>query len=259
MQNGVKTYEGWRRSTQERKEEKSLQKFNWTVWDQEEIFKETWNTPSSQDLFNCRFIDCIEKVGLIWFNAFYIRYNIFNIQCTKRKKNIQVQEIFKNTHRPESPVCQQKKYQKKSALNSWTTRFTWQLEQLQKSKSPTRNIKHSSWFFQILLMLKFLLLIFTSLTHILYTLHCTHPSPALNYTFFQLSVNFSSHKGFPEGLILHLKGHSTNFTVQSICLGVTWNTTVPMNSCCLCHRGEGSWNCVLNSSSKWLKRCWTHS
>lgn len=31
-----------------------------------------------------RFIDCIEKVGLIWHNAFYIRYNIFNIQCTKK-------------------------------------------------------------------------------------------------------------------------------------------------------------------------------
>lgn len=32
-----------------------------------------------------RFIDCIEKVGLIWHNAFYIRYNISNIQRTKEQ------------------------------------------------------------------------------------------------------------------------------------------------------------------------------
>lgn len=37
------------------------------------------------------------------------------------------------------------------------------------------------------------------------------------YLFFNfLSTSHSSHKGFPEELILHLKGHSTNFTVQSI-------------------------------------------
>lgn len=154
MQNGVKTTKGEEEALRREKRKKSLRKFNWTVWDQEEIFKETWNTPSSQYLFNCRFIDCIEKVGLIWFNAFYIRYNIFNIQCTKRKKNIQVQEIFKNTHRPESPVCHRQQMNKKSirkkALwiveppglpDSWNS-FKSQKVQQETSSTPRGSFKY---------------------------------------------------------------------------------------------------------------------
>jgi hypothetical protein len=52
-----------------------------------EIYFLIWQGKTNQShkciSFTIRFIDCIEKVGLIWHYAFYIRYNIFNIQCTK--------------------------------------------------------------------------------------------------------------------------------------------------------------------------------
>lgn len=35
----------------------------------------------------------------------------------KKKKNIQVQEIFKNTHRPESPVCHRQQMNKKKKVS----------------------------------------------------------------------------------------------------------------------------------------------
>jgi len=44
--------------------------------------KKSSNTPSSS--CSIRFIDCIQKVCLIWHNAFYIRSSIFDIQCTKK-------------------------------------------------------------------------------------------------------------------------------------------------------------------------------
>lgn len=53
-----------------------------------------------------RFINCIEKVGLIWHIAFYIRYNIFNIQHTKKtKQSWRYRNCLKMPNRLESPAC----------------------------------------------------------------------------------------------------------------------------------------------------------
>lgn len=95
---------------------------------------------------------------------------------------------------------------------------SWNSFKSQKVQQET-----SSTFFQILLMLKFLFADFYILNpHFIHTLHCNHFSPAINFTSFQLSVNFSLISWRPsinlsEELSLSLKGHSTNFTFQIIC------------------------------------------
>lgn len=114
-----------------------------------------------------RFINCIEKVGLIWHIAFYIRYNIFNIQHTKKtKQSWRYRNCLKMPNRLESPACslQQTSIEKKwkSFKHNHHQRFRLITETASKSslgnvvKRFSRSLFKQRKSFQWEFLLKFL-------------------------------------------------------------------------------------------------------